>query len=70
MVFDDGRWKLYYSNGIKHLKNPNKTAKILGILYIVLTILVGVLMIKFTMDYVNNMNKALNDFYLQQNLYL
>jgi len=56
--------------GIKHLKKTNKTAKILGILYIVLTILVGILMIKFTIDYVNNMNKALNDFYLQQNLYL
>jgi len=50
--------------GIKHLLMHDQKAKILGLLYITLTIIATVITIKIMVDYFNNLNKMLNDIYL------
>lgn len=52
--------------GIKHLKKDDQKAKILGAIYIVVTIIVTVVMIKVFYDFINSTNKMLNETYLMQ----
>lgn len=52
--------------GIRHLRKDDQTAKILGITYIIVTVIATVVMLKITMDFVNNINEELNSTYLMQ----
>ena len=52
--------------GIKHLRQPDQTAKILGSVYIIVTIIVCVVMVKVFVDFIDNTNKMLNSTYLMQ----